>query len=280
LAYALYYTGSFAEALEETTRASEEFAGCLVNEYDLARLGIVRALVLRALERWSEALAAAEDSVRAFAEFSDIEREASARIAEAHLLFSMREFEKAVRTLSDREEVLRATSHAETHARVLMNLGYAYWQMGRTSEGMGYYDAATEIFRGLGIRTEALRIQWAVARMLRESGHASMSLEKSRNIASQFEELGMTSEWALVSLDIAEIILDEQKFDEVEAICRAAIGAFERAGVSYTAKALTALAYMREATRNKTITAPLVRQVREYIRRLPIDGELLFIPLP
>jgi len=279
-AYALYYTGRFSDALVEADRADAHFAKCTIGEFDQARVGIVRALALRALERWKDALHDARNSVRTFEEFGDLDRVASARLAEAHLLFSLRDFDQAVSILSDQETVLRALDHhTHTYAMVLMNLAYAYWQQAKTADALRYYDASSAILTSIGVETEALRIRWSVATMLADAGHRDEALRRLRDIAAEFEHRGMTCEGALAGLGIVELLLAEGKFAEIEEICLRAMRAFEAAGVSYTAKALTALAYMRESSRERTATPKLVRHVRDYIRRLPADENLLFAPI-
>lgn len=279
LAYALYYTGRFAEALDETDRADELFGGCSVAAYEQARVDIVRSLVLRALERWTEALNAARHSVAVFEEFGDADRAASARVAEAQVLFSLRDFSGAIALLSSQERELRASDRSShTYAVLLSNLAYAFWQQGRTADAMSYYDAASAILSELGVETEALRIRWSLATMLVDGGHAAEALRRLREIAPEFAKRGMTCEAALAGLGIAELLLAEGKFEEIEELCIRAIRSFEAAGVSYTAKAFTALAYLREASRNRVATPKLVRHVRDYIRRLPAEETLLFAP--
>lgn len=276
--YALYYTGRFAEALAEADRAHSLFAKCMVDDYERARVEIVRALAFRALEQFTSGLAAARGAVRVFTEFSDLEKVVSGALAEVQLLFSLRDFAKAEAILSEQEIRLRSSDHSQTHARVLGNLAYAHWQQGRVAEALSFYDASSEILKEIGVETEALRARWGVATMLAEAGHRDDALRRLRSIAAEFEERGMACEAALADMGIAELLLLEEKFAEVEEICRGAMRSFELAGVSYSAKALTALAYLREATEARIVTPKLVRQVREYIRRLPSEENLLFAP--
>ena len=77
-AYALYYTSRYEEALAACDRADEAFAECVAEEWDQARVGIVRSLVLRAFEKFDEAEAAAEACARVFTRFEDLDRMASA----------------------------------------------------------------------------------------------------------------------------------------------------------------------------------------------------------
>ena len=90
----------------------------------------------------------------------------------------------------------------------------------------------------------------------------------------------MTVDAALASLDVAELLLAQDRYEEVEEICRSTMQAFELAGLSYTARALTALAYIREAAIQRRADRTLVRNVREYIRELPRQPNLLFAYAP
>jgi tetratricopeptide (TPR) repeat protein len=163
---------------------------------------------------------------------------------------------------------------------VLGNLGYCFWKMGRVDDALRHHEAAAALLDDLGVHTESVRVRWNVASILASAGRIDEARARFQVLKTTFEDLGMTSEAALVSLDIAELLIAREEFAGAEAICRAAMISFENAGMSYTARALTALAFMREAAAHRTATPALVKHVREYIRRLPQDGELLFAPPP
>lgn len=279
-AYMLFYVGRFADALVAADRADAALQQCTVDEYDRARVAIVRALSLRAREDVAAATSVIRFSGETFVAFDDLERLASARIAETHLLFTRGEFEAARKILEDLEQRLRESSDAWSHAIVLGNLGYCLGKLGHIDEALQRNEAAVAIFEALGIHTEPARMQWSIALILASAGRVDEARSRFEAVQITFERLGMTSEAALVSLDIAELLLAREEFAGVEAICRAAMESFKRAGIAYTARALTALAYMREAAQHKTATPALVKHVREYIRLLPRDGELLFAPPP
>jgi hypothetical protein len=99
-------------------------------------------------------------------------------------------------------------------------------------------------------------------------------------VINEFDALHMTSESALASLDLAELVLADSQFEKVEEICYAAMRSFERAGISYTTYAVTALGYIRESAHRRTVDQKLVRRVRDYIRRLPSEPALLFAESP
>jgi tetratricopeptide (TPR) repeat protein len=279
-AYALYYVGRFADALAACDVAEAHFEACVVDEYDRARVGIIRSLSLRAKEDLAAAMDAIQSSTAVFARFEDVNRFTSAKLAETHLFFDRGEFPRALSVLQELERSAARGTDARTHAIVLSNLGYCLWKLGRVDEALGHHDAAASLIDDLGMHTESARIRWNVASILVTAGRTEEARGRLESLRDVFRSLGMTSEVALVSLDLAELCLARGQFGEVEAICRAAMKSFEVAGISYTGRALTALAYMQEAARLRTATPVLVKHVREYIRRLPQDEHLLFAPPP
>lgn len=278
-AFSLFYVGSFADALRAADRAELNFSMCLVDEYDRARVAVVRALIERATESFAPAMDATRLSAATFERFGDLERLASARLAEVHLLFSWSKFEEAEAILADLERRLRATE-TDVYARVLANLGFCLWKLGRIEASLRHHDAAAKLLHELGIETEAVRARWNVATILAGAGRTDEALRRFKELRTEFDALGMKSEAALVSLDVAEILLAQGDFAAAGDICRNAMSSFQDAGIPYTARALTALAFIHESTRLKTATPALAKHVREYIRRLPEDGQLLFAPPP
>ena len=279
-AYALYYVGSFADALAACDVANAHFEACVVDEYDRARVGIIRSLSLRAKEDFAAAMDAVQFSTAVFEEFEEISRLISAKLAQTHLLFSQGAFSSALVLLQGLERDAAASADARTHALVLGNLGYCLWKLGRVDEALSHHDAAASLVDDLGMHTESARIRWNVASILVTAQRLDEARDRLESVRQSFNRLGMTSEAAMAGLDLAELFLAKGQFGEVEAICRAAMKSFQAAGVSYTGRALTALAYMQEAARLRTATPVLVKHVREYIRRLPQEEHLLFAPPP
>lgn len=279
-AYALYYVGQFSEAEAALFASERHFSSCLVNEYELARNGIVKALVLRPFERFAEASEVAARSARTFEWYGDADKTVSARLAEVHMLFSRGMYTQAEITLVDLERQISVSTDVGTHARVLGNLGYCYRRLGKVELSIQYYDCASALLDDIGARTETVRIRWSVAVMLAEAGKVSDACERLSHLTREMEYLGMTSEAAVAALDVAELLLAQNRYDEVGEICRSAMQAFEHAGLSYTARAMTALAFIQEATRQRRADQVLVRTVRDYIRKLPAQPNLLFAPAP
>lgn len=277
-AYALYYVGRFTDAEAALLASERHFSYCFANEYELARTGIVKALVLRPFERFADASNAAVASALTFEQYGDLEKTVSARLAEVHMLFSLEMYTKAERILVDLERQISASTHIGTHARVLGNLALCYKKLGKVEFAIHNYDSASALFDAIGARTETVRIRWSVAVMLAEAGKVADACERLREATQQMDRLGMASEAAIAGLDVAEFLLAQGRYEEVSEICRSAISSFELAGLAYTTRALTALAFIREASNHRRADQTLVRTVREYIRKLPAQPNLLFAP--
>ena len=279
-AYALYYTGNLAEAERAVSASARHFAACTLPEYETARLGVVRALVFQSLERHREASEAARFGAHTFATFEDTSRLASAQLAEVHSLFQRSDFSGAFGILSKLERRLRANGDAETHARVLGNLAYCCWKLDRIDAALQYHEAAASLLDTLGIHTESVRTRWNIASILAGAGRTDEALAKFDSVHAEFRRLGMASVATQVKLEAAELLLARGRYAEVEEICRAAMQEFAATGLAHTQRALTAIALVKEAAANRTATPTLARSAREYIRRLPEEPNLLFLPPP
>lgn len=279
-AYALFYMGTFSEALSAVDRADEILAACVVDEYDRARVGIVRSLVLRAFERLDEAERVVAESASAFMPFEDLERFASARLAEVHLLAVRCDYDRMYAVLDDLDRRLAGTRHLDAHARVLGNLGNWAKRVGKFDLAVQYFDMASDVYDTLEVQTEAARIRWSVAQTLIQIGSFDEARVRLSAVMPDLERLGMTWDVALCGLDLAELHLANGRYQEVEAICRRAMDAFIAAGLRDSSGALTALGYMSEAARLRVADGQHVRTVREYIRQLPAKPNLLFAPPP
>jgi len=279
-AYVLFYVGRYSESVAATERADLNLQACVVAEYDRARVSIVKALSLRSMDDLTTAMAQVRSGSETFVRFGDLTRLAAARLAETHLLFSRGEYEDARTLLEPIELTLQSTDDISTHSRVLANLAYCYWKLERIEDALRYNEAAAALYEAMGEQAECARLRWSAASILASVSRFDEAMPRFEELHRTFETLEMIGPAALVGLDIAEILLVREQFTAVEDICRAAMRSFEKGGVSYTARALTALAYIQEAAQHRTVTPRLIQHVREYIRDLPRDGERLFAPPP
>ncbi len=279
-AYALFYVGDAKRANESVDRAQENFDRCTVSEHALARLDIVRSLIFAHEKRAGEALEAARRAARVFQAFGDTQRFVSARMSEAYLLGEMHNYAGALTLLENLKQNFSSNVDGLTRGLLFNNIGACQSNMGRVTDALQSLQLAAEVYNELGHETEAVRVRYNVALLLSANGRPSEARTRLIEAQNDFLRLGMTHAAVVVGLDLAELALLEQRYGEVEDLCRAAIRQFEKAGVAYTSEALTALTYLREAAEQRRATQEIVWHVKTYIRRLPDEPALLFAPAP
>lgn len=277
-AYSLFIVGDFSRALESVERAQKIYERCFVSEYGLARLDIVRALVYRALERFSEALMLARRSASVFRTFGDVRRLASAMMSEGYLLMQQHNYRDALPIFVEVEE--KYSSDLDTRMRAVHNKALCQKALGRVADALRSYQFAAELCDELGAVTDGTLIKYNVATLLAAEGKQAEGRRRMRELRAEFERLGMLHHAVEAGLDLAEFAVLESNFTEVEELCRVAIRQFETAGVPHSSEALTALTFLREAAEQRRATQEIVWHVRTYIKRLPDEPALLFAPAP
>ena len=275
-AYALFYTGDYVTAERALCASERHFGESVVNEYDLARVGVVRALVERGLEKYASAIGHARESANSFERFADTAKKAGANLAEVHALISCLEYDRAYASLIALKRASTPIDDPAAYGRVLGTLAFCCWKLFRVDEALQYYDDAARILEEIGAHSDAMRARWGAVQALAGAGRLTDALPRLRATVAELDRLGMMAAATQASLEVAELLVTQSAYEEAEEICRTAIRRFETSKLAYTAPALTALALMHESIVNRTATVKLVSQVREYLRRVPDEPELLF----
>ncbi|HXG58759.1 MAG TPA: hypothetical protein VNL91_07030 [Thermoanaerobaculia bacterium] len=278
-AYALYYVGALDEALEAAANARRCFESCQVGEYDLARVDVTVALVYREQDRIEEALRLVENAAAVFARFGDDRRTAAALQAKAYVLAQALDFEGALSTIDHILKNLSSGLSPRERTSLISNLGSYAAQLGRYEQAIEAFRAATAMYAELGIPVEVARQRWNVARILRQT-NPSLAVREMEAALAEFERLGVQGAAATLALDLAELRLEEGRLDEVTKLCHSAMNQFRRSSLIYTSRALTALAYLKEAAEAGAISRNTVQHVRNYLETLPREPARPFAPPP
>ena len=279
-AYAAFYVGDYRKAEQAVESAATAFDQCLVSDYELARVDIVRGLILAEEERHQEAIETVRRAADVFSAFGDRRRFASARSAEAFsLIFQMR-YHEALTILEHVESEYREDLDNEARATVIANVALCQSQVGATADAVNHFQIAAAIYEETGNKPEAARVRYNLAHFLAINGRHAEAKIRFRSVRKEFERLGMLHLAVQVGLDLAEVLLSENAYAEAHDLCTTAIRHFEASGLGHTTAGLTALTFLQEAAARRRATPEVVRHVREYVERLPKEPELLFAPPP
>lgn len=276
-AYVLSFMGRYPEALELAERSKRLFEQVPLPEYDLARLALVKASILRAIDRIDEAVALIREAGETFLRFGDESRYLVARQIEASTLYRRGEVKQALEIWRAVEAANLATDEL-TSVRLAHNIALCYSDLGQPEETVKYIQRCIIEFEMLGIDTERTRSRWVLGKALAACGRYEDAVPIFRQTWREFEQLGVTVDAGLAALTLAETLLVLGQSDEVPAICREVIGQFTRAGMA--SRAMTALSFLREAVAMGQASPSLVQHVSSFLRQLPAEQPRLFAPPP
>lgn len=278
-ANALRYLGPFHEAL-----AKLEQSAALFREedeasapFDVAIVEYIRAAVLVQYdETTEEALRVIRPVIGVFRDYDEDSRELRARVIEAIALYYLGETADALLAF---ERLIADARHLDEKvvlAYALKDAAVGYTDVGRFAEAEHYQAEAVALFDELQIDTEKVKIGWdlamiAVRRGDRENGAAALN-----RCRRELLQLGMKNDHALATLDWAEVRLDLGQPEGVAEACREIMIDFQAEGMRQ--KASVALDYVRRALAAKRATPALIRDVRQYLARLPRRPDVPFIP--
>ncbi|HEU4887674.1 MAG TPA: tetratricopeptide repeat protein [Thermoanaerobaculia bacterium] len=276
-AYVLSFMGRYAEALELAERSKRLFDQVPLPEYDLARLALVKASILRSIERVDDAVGLIQEAAETFLRFGDRTRYFAARQTEASTLYLRGNVEQA---LAVWQEVQAADAPLDDLASVRLahNIALCYSDLGRPADAIPHIQRCVAEYAMLGVEAERTRSRWLLGHALVACGRYHDAIPILRQTWREFEQLEMIADAGLVALELAETLLVVGQSDEVPAICRDVIGQFTRAGMA--SRALTALSFLREAVAMGQATPSLVQHVSNFLRKLPAEQPRLFAPPP
>jgi tetratricopeptide (TPR) repeat protein len=274
-AYALYFIGRFPAALRAIERAERLFVQLPVPDFELARTRLIRALIYRSTDRVPEALHITRASAEVLRTYGAAGRFARAKMTEAAMLHQQGAIAEALDIWIALENEATLKDDA-AFGMLLQNIGTAHSQLGRLDIARSYLARAIEEHDKQGNGPERVRTRWSLASAFVAGGLLDEALPRLRQTQREFDALRMQADAALVALEIAEVLLIMGRPDEVPAICRALLDQFTRNNME--SRAITALAFLREAVAMGKATPSLVRHVHDFLRDLPKNHERAFTP--
>ena len=275
-AFVLSFMGRHPEALNFADRAKRLFEQVPLPEYDLARLALVRASILQAIDRLPEAVELTRSAGETFRRFGDASRYANARMTEAAMIYHS----GAIREAAAIWESLQDDANVDSIGRVrlLHNLAACYRQLERVDMAIDYLQRCVTEFEMLGMLTERTRSRWTLGQSLVTAGRAKEGIVLLRQAWREFESLDMITDAGLVALELAEALLIAGDASEVPSICRDIVARFTAGGM--TSRAITALSFLREAVAIGQANPSLVRHVYNFLRELPAERPRLYVSPP
>jgi tetratricopeptide (TPR) repeat protein len=275
----LRYLGRYAEALDATGIATRAFSQLPMPVYSMALADYLRAVIYVETERPGDALRLVRKCARVFRQFGEEERFVHARMVEASVLFDQNRYRDARDLFVSLVRVAKNLGDAATLARLYGNVANCQLRLHELESADVYFARALSLYEALGLETERIRTRWSIGSLRIARGDIPDGLARLREARREFDQLGLRSDAALVTLDIAEALLASGSASaarEAADLCTSIVESFTSVGM--TGHAMTALAFLHEAFETGNATPTLVRHVRHYLEGRPDHSGHAFVP--
>ncbi|HYC89872.1 MAG TPA: hypothetical protein VEO54_11725 [Thermoanaerobaculia bacterium] len=264
-AYVLAFMSRYAEAGEHADRAQRLFATVPAPDCHLARLALVRAVILRGTRRPLEAVRYAREAAATFLAFGERSRFVTARMIEGDALYNSGAVDRALEVWSSLVD--DPSVDALGAVRLAHNIALCRVDLGAPERAIAVLHGCIAELESRGLRTEAARSRGVLGRALTAAARPAEAIPLLRQTMRDFTELGLVTDFGLAALELAEALLALGRVAEVPAVCREVIARFTAAGLA--PQATTALSYLREAEAAAgERSVRLVRAARASIRAL------------
>jgi tetratricopeptide (TPR) repeat protein len=270
------YLSEYDPALRAYDAAQRAFASANALAHDDAVVDFARAIVLSDLDRLDEALdllVAVEPVLRGF---DDHRRLVQMRVLTASIYY------KQGRLLQARDvfqEALEEVQFDDPHTRAIIysNLGQVCGDLGDTGNAVLMLHNARQIMDDLEMPAEVTRAEWALSKILMLKGDFTKALSMLRKVRDTFIEMTMCEEAGLAGLDLADTLIASDRTGEARQVVEDVLGEFTKANLN--ARAITALAYLRDVLPTTPRPQRVVHHVRHYLESLREEPARLFLPL-
>jgi transcriptional regulator with XRE-family HTH domain len=195
-------------------------------------------------------------------------------INKAKVLETAEDYEGAIQVLRDASAIVESQNLRLTFVLrfdLAVNLGH----LRRFAEVDPFLPELRGLAIQLGKELERLRVRWLEGWVAAGVGRWQQGVELLSVVREEFMTRNLTYDAALVSMDLADALLQLQRMAQVRGLAKQMAPIFESRGVHQ--KALEALRLFRQATEQEVVTVELVRSIRTYLVRAQKRPSLEFI---
>jgi tetratricopeptide (TPR) repeat protein len=237
---------------------------------DPGRLLDFEASLRRAQRRFDEALDRLEEAL------------AMGRCPERYLvkkssiLEAMGRYDEAVEALLQAKPLVEQKGDARLLYMQRFNLAVCYTHTGRFSEAAALADLVLAAATERGDVHEVTRVKWLRGRIAAGLGQTDLALNLLDQARREFESRGLDFDVALALLEIAALLLRENRTAEVKILAASLVRIFDARKIHR--EALAALQLFKEAVEQERATDGLARSVLAYLFLARHNEELRFEP--
>jgi tetratricopeptide (TPR) repeat protein len=277
-ANALVRLAEFDDALDALRQAEQAYGQLGSSGKGLAAVELVRAAVYYERGELQEAAVHVDLAEEGYSRLGLQRERMKAVLLRGEIAYEALDYVTAANTFQQIIDFGEQINDAGWIARGSYCRAACQLEQGNLSEAAMLFHKALMILRELGPASERISAEWGLARVALDGGKPSEAVHRLRDVIAQFEAIGMVSHAALAGVDLSTALLVLERWTDIVKVAAHAFRVLKKAG--HLTGALTALAYLKEAAAKRQLTSGMVKAVREYLRRVEREPDLLFAPPP
>jgi len=277
-ANALVRLAEFDEALESLRLAEEAYGHLRSSGRGLAAVELVRSAVYYERGDLQKAIEHVARAEQGFAHLSLERQRMKAVFLRGEIAYESLQYAESGAIMQQVMQFGEEIGDAGWVARGSYVRALSELELGNLGDAAMLFHAALVIFRESGPTENRIDTEWGLARVALHGGNASDGVRGLRDAIAAYEEIGRVMNAALAGVDLAEALLVLERWEEIVKVATHAFRVLKKAG--HLTGALTALAYLKEAAAKRQVAPATLKVVRDYLRRVERQPDLLFVPPP
>ncbi len=230
----------------------------------------------RAQRRLDEALRAIHRSRRIYRMVGDRHLEGRSMMCESTIQDLRGEVEKSIELCREAMTQIDAGRNRRLAFAVHHNLVWQLMAAGRSAEALRELEAIRPIYFELGDQMVILRLRWMEARLAKDLGRPEESERAFRDAHEGFVEARIPYEAASVALDLAVLLAEQGRRQELKLLAAELIAVFRSLGVAR--EAFAALTIFERFAQEDAVTLSLLAGLSRYFSQVRNQPDLRFDP--
>jgi tetratricopeptide (TPR) repeat protein len=266
LGNALRVTGELNAADYAFLRAEENLGSSGTGNTRIeAEVLSLRASLRLDQRRFAEARQNVDRALLLYRQAQDFAGIATALLKKVKLVKAEGDIEASIQLLQEGLVEIEAAKQPRLHAYALQSLLASLTLAGRHQEATSFVPAVRNLFQETAEPLDWLRLRWTEASIAQGLGRAAEAEAAYREVQGKFLDLRKGYDAALVSLDLAALLAEQGRTEELKGLAAEILPVFESREIHR--EAMISLLLFQQACVEEKATLELIRQIAAALRR-------------
>jgi tetratricopeptide (TPR) repeat protein/transcriptional regulator with XRE-family HTH domain len=184
------------------------------------------------------------------------------------------DFQAVAEALAQAAEAIDAERHPRLRFGVRFNQASALCRAGKATDAVPIVAEVKTLVEKLQNGADTIRTRWLEGNLAAGLGRRDEALSALEEVRNAFDKEGLAYDYALASLDLAQLYREQDRFAEIKALADEILAIFQAQNVHR--EALAAVILLVEAAEKEQVTTGMLRRLQDYLAKAKGDPELRF----